>query len=993
LIPINLNIFPELTTNYLKRAAEIINIDSIVETDASSLNPINSLLKKLEQGKGILQKNSITNGDDNFNLRSSKNNLMKEYTKKSNHIAAEKRRVMKLDDTHLSRGRNSSVMRLESSVGQGFVTIKTTQVDLPPGEEISTFKGVVQRNQNFRTRKNPVLTNIERPGVLEVDWSKQPVLPGLGSPNSAKSRNAKLTQEPSPFVIEPQDVVFDQFTPYKTFHKYLTVTNTSLISHRFRVTFDPPEKLPEFFRLNIASTPTGNFGLIAAGMSVKYKISFTPISSGSVGETLLVLSETGHSESAKVIAALEEPILSLPSKIDIGYCCNGEEVTFTHEITNCGGEGRFIIMPPDCTAGAFDLFDEIRENDPTPQWCQFGQFAVFPSYFKLQKGQTQQFLIKYKPDPLNSANVRRDEQKITLAFNNCTTYTFSIEGTVEIPNVEITGLYDIRTEKNLNVQVSGMNSYLLYLGEENLSISSFFKITLINRTHLNISFKWQNFDKALPNTDLDENPIQISPSNGTLDPKSEITFLITFMATKSGGYLRTFEFFDIDQNKSIVKAIFEAVALPFNVEMSSTGLFLPSRLFYGSTICRSIRLESNSISDLNYEWILMASEKNFELEPNNECNLIRPHTCMTTSLNIYAAFPGSANGGYLQCNIHPGEGEPLNLPLVGCINMDYGEILFGCDNINLGIIKLGGKKKYRVPLINRSKLVVNWQLSLQEEDLKRELFLFIIQPNVGTLNPNETQMITITYIPLWYHQLRSTIQIFSTMNQLGGMNVSKKILVSAVDVRADALTPKLEIKNATNSFSTFKNVNCRYSLCIANMRSVPATYSFTNVQESNYRISFQNLEGEIEPFKSVSVELVIQTYCEGELTLQIKGYVDGMVENGSILECKCMVFTVPPTFIFRVEQNQIAWDQHAIMKPTKPLNAQSDANLRLDFGLTCPIFAVRKRTLLIRNHTSAAVNFDLYAETFRPTMNILRAEELEAKANAEKSNPIFHNRQ
>ena len=47
----------------------------------------------------------------------------------------------------------------------------------------------------------------------------------------------------------------------------------------------------------------------------------------SVGETLLVMSETGHSEIAHVIAALEEPILSLPINIDIGFCGDGEEFT------------------------------------------------------------------------------------------------------------------------------------------------------------------------------------------------------------------------------------------------------------------------------------------------------------------------------------------------------------------------------------------------------------------------------------------------------------------------------------------------------------------------------------------------------------------------------------------------------------------------------------------------------------------------------------------
>jgi hypothetical protein len=1001
--------YPKLVGDYLGKAIRYLELEEIPEGwDGIKIENIGikKYIAKIDRGEKLLKNRWIpieeqedllsnieeTEKNDEYepigSFQSEGSELQKTYIRKLSVLSLEKNSLLNNNIDYQPRSRRMSNLpgstpKKAEIVEPKYVTIKENSVALPEVISLQTIhKNKKVSNSNFRPRKNPVMAKIEHPGVLEVDWKTYPVLPQL-TQSSMEQILPKVesiqNQLKRAFVIHPETVVFDSFTPHKTFFKTLQVTNVSLVSHRFRVTFDPPNTYPDFFSLSSPDTPTGDKGLIAPGMSVKYKIFFTPNFSATTNVRLMVSSENGVSTFVDILASLEKPVLTIPNIIDVGFCTKDNSIAFQHEIKNTGGDGQFIFMSPNVPLGPFELFENAHCTEMVPQGLGFGRFKIFPSCFKLKKGESQILDIVYTPVELHAEhNPRRDSQKILLAFNNCTIFEFKIVGHVATPEVQIIstecakdGLYFLGK--------SSIDKHVIEFGGENLGVAKYFNMTIKNPTELKLPFFWKNVTKEVV-LDIDlRSEFQIIPSQGVFSAFEVIEFQISFTPGENGKVEQKMRLLQLDDAPLLDLSLI-GTGVEYDVELSSLMICLPVDIYCGEKHRKMIKMENNSVSDVNFDWNVSADDLqtlNVNID-NGNVYYLESKACQLNMMVFSPIFPGKASGT-ISCAISSGLGPTIKVPLIGSSKLKPGEIYFKASNINLGLVKLEGIRRMMVPFVNKSELTMHFDLKLLEKDINNSSYLFVIEPNTGTLKPREQVQILITYIPLWYHQLRSAIQVFA-----GISDTSEKILVSAIEVRADALTPHLSIENSINSFSTFKNVICKFNLLVRNIRSIPANFEWRDVKNENYEVKFKILKGIVQPFETTSVPIEIQTFKEGDSDIKINGLVEGMVEHGSLLSFQILVYTSKSIFMYQVVENQIAWDMRAIMKPSKPLNPNSDANLRLDFGLTCPVFESRKRTLIIRNHTSSKAEFDLTVQNFLPTL--IEQVTAETESHNEKRN-------
>ena len=115
-----------------------------------------------------------------------------------------------------------------------------------------------------------------------------------------------------------------------------------------------------------------------------------------------------------------------------------------------------------------------------------------------------------------------------------------------------------------------------------------------------------------------------------------------------------------------------------------------------------------------------------------------------------------------------------------------------------------------------------------------------------------------------------------------------------------------------------------------------------------------------------------------------------MVENEGRLTLTVESYVKQYDFYFRVLENEQAWEQKSIMKSSaiacknhKPHASQSAANLRIDFGMICPVTDVRIRTLKIQNRSAIQSNYSIVFKNFNP--NAVNVEETQATPKRFKS--------
>ncbi|KAJ2995672.1 Deleted in lung and esophageal cancer protein 1 [Globomyces sp. JEL0801] len=879
---------------------------------------------------------------------------------------------------------------------------------------------MIPKLKGFTSRKNPVLTAIDVPGILEMDMTPENALTKKRiksvkddheklMPNinlSKKARGKKVNKGPA-LVAIPDRVVFDFYVPYKTFTKKLTIKNVSSFLQRIRLTFDPPEDYSPYFKYEIISTPLEGEGLLAPGMSCVYLITFLPNSYANENQNLIVKSDHINL-TIPIIAALPHFELNLPSVFDCGYCESGFGLTFTHTITNTGGKARFLLMSALDQGTPFELFENLGAgNHSTAKSLTFGVFNIFPSYFSLNTGDSVKMVIQYTPGVLKEnlateLTQRRDSQRIRIACDNCETIEIDIVATVQLPKMDLV---------SPNFEIESGKLPLVDFGNANIDKSKIVEIVMKNPTNLVIPFRWtQTREEKTGDEKINlssnmfsaKSSFKVLPEIGMLEPLSEKLFKFIFtpefnkpykaIATLSSFHnkgkksIQVLKSFSLGQksgvekqqpsSKPLINMSLNGQGTPFSTYLSTYFVFLPPGMQSGQRVTHKIHFTNDSLSKVAYRWEVYGNIKKFlKVNISDADGEIEQGSCRSFKVEFIGNFPAAIRG-QLRCYTENGKGDTLLVPFYGTVAVVPGMISFVDDYIDFGLVWLGGKKTVSVPMTNSSKVVMSWKSSICHKNRSLSAFV-IVKPSEGIIRPGETISISITFIPIWYQRARMTLQIHilsmwkddGQQTKHTGARDMEAVLISAIDIVGMVETPKLCVENNKNSLCSFPGVYFSWKLIIRNVRNLAGKFHFKNIETNEFVASFHPSNGSVKPNEFVEVTVKMRAFNVGELNINLTGEVEGMVENEGILNVDVTVTVSDYHYQYHVPENQQAWHEKCVIGSKRRL-AQTPANLRLDFGLACPIFVVRTRTIKIRNHSAIPSNFKLTIQHYKPTIDI-----------------------
>lgn len=329
----------------------------------------------------------------------------------------------------------------------------------------------------------------------------------------------------SELIAEPAEIIFNNYVPYNTYSTKLIIRNLSKHSHRFRVQYSSGNTFSDYFSFKLKESPTKDESLVASGLCCTYDISFTPNSLGSFNENLLVISETGTHFNIPIKAANNSPEITLPKDLDCGECRPGFSISTVFTFSNIGGYARYIIMKPEESKSAFELFDELGNKKGDESEVAIGKFTVSPGYFEINTNETIDLKITYSPTNKTLGELRIfDTETMVFACDQCSTSSFQLNGSTQNPKMQIIEGYFCDKDRAIlpdtSVDLGDFDFKLDFLTGNPYAKDICF-LTMKNPTRLKLKFRWAQCD-YVDYVDMEEsifeNPFECIPLSGVFEP-------------------------------------------------------------------------------------------------------------------------------------------------------------------------------------------------------------------------------------------------------------------------------------------------------------------------------------------------------------------------------------------------------------------------------------------------------------------------------------------
>ncbi|KAJ3153691.1 Deleted in lung and esophageal cancer protein 1 [Geranomyces michiganensis] len=863
----------------------------------------------------------------------------------------------------------------------------------------------------------------------------------------------------------PAEVVFTDYAPNQTYEKEVELKNVTQNSHRFRLSEPPPYTHTPYFTVKLISAPAnhGQDGLVAPGMSLRYRVTFRPNSLANFRQIFILSTETaGRSLVVPFTAQREAPRLTLPPVLNCGPTRAGYDNVRAWNFKNEGGPGRFLIVPEHKKVDPYTAFDTIEE---TAKYATASSppFDIFPAFLTLKKGETGQIVVRYSPSALEDIGTsteedataaiaardanggRRDEVLFKLVCDNCTVFDFPLEGLAQDPGIQISGVHLIdgtNLDTDSTVEVSsglGVNGCDLYVpfGKQNPGSTTLYAVTIRNTSQLRLPFQWilnnARSDNSKGTASMETlttaaAAFQIIPVRGWLPPSADMTFEVAFtpqetkyfdvrcslnllyaekrqqMATAPYDSMSSLSTSDIRNTQSQLSGLASGSAalairctgqgVPFHVSMSPAIVIIPGVLYTGSTYSTVLHMTNESVSAVAFEWDADdVSENVLDIRISTTAGVIPPATCSSVNLQCVGVFPGTVRGT-LNCVV--AHGPTIRVPIVATVALAPDALRFDTAMVDFGLLALGSRRTVEVPLVSTAPITLRWRVDgykrgSRRDEADRDCHM-TYQPSQGTIMPDSTQIIKITYVPVWYQSLNAVLEcsivedcgpplLYGDVPQVSAdasndaptdqpialvspaaaaTVVKNEVAVAAVEMRAEVQTPRATIVNPVNAITCFLDVPSTYVIDMRNIRMLPAEFRWRNVDCDEYSVSFFPQTGKIPGGEVAQIKVQFIGHRHGLLNnLLFACHILGMVEHGGYLGIKL------DADVFGVNV-ELKLEQSTDVAPHEK-RPELAGKLAFDFGEECPIFAKRQATLVIRNRTAISAPFRIFMEKYEAT--------------------------
>ncbi|XP_019745531.1 deleted in lung and esophageal cancer protein 1 isoform X2 [Hippocampus comes] len=789
-------------------------------------------------------------------------------------------------------------------------------------------------------------------------------------PRTAKKDGAEESSQESGvqvFLAKPPLVLFTVYSVGQVYESTLELKNVSFSSRDIRVL--PPSS--SHFTIGLGRFP-GKGGVVAPGMSCKFTVRFAPDSLADYEDRVVVESEGEHILVVPIEARRPPPVLTLPGVLDCGYCLIGGLRCVQFHCQNVGlSAGTFCVVPK----------DRWPATDPrsvaTSCYCEQPPFAVSPSFFALQPGESTVVEALFFP-----ATTEQICRIFTVVCDNCQVKDVCVQGEGQLIALELLSVSGEERPPVLGEARDVTADHFVRFEPCNPRTAQRKTAVIRNNVHLELPFRWRIMKPNLPPPLLAEIPeprqiryqpewddvFQVSPASGILAPCRDRDFTISFcpkemqdyhsvchlvlsdipqlpsesaVAADGPGALRPVRVGSEVGDATVMEIEVKGATEPFNVLLEPYAMVIPGQLFISTATRRHFKMWNHSKTPVFFRWDAMNSGcHRIEVEP--AAGKIDENECFVFDLLLTGGKPEKVATSLL-CRI-----QHRSQPVVLAVEVTFKgpSVSISEPSVDFGLMRLGEQSQKTLYLHNATHLEASWSLAEAHEspDGGRDPQL-TVEPRGGVLAPCTGCSVDIRFRPQFCQELETELEL--AVEDGTGCHLL---------LRADVQSPQLCLLNCELLLpELYMGVAAEGTVTLFNQTLLPSNFSWVDElrgqQASLCSATFEPLSGSLGPNASLDIRVSFVSQTDSAL-------------NDVVALCEVEGMSSPLVLSILAPATQSLRVSYALPGISRPVSADGGQEaLTVDFGEVLLAEAVTKQ-LLMSNHTAILAPFTIRAEFF-----------------------------
>ncbi|XP_034024820.1 deleted in lung and esophageal cancer protein 1 [Thalassophryne amazonica] len=763
------------------------------------------------------------------------------------------------------------------------------------------------------------------------------------------------------FVANPSVLAFTGYNVGNVYEATLELINLTSLSQHARVI--PPAT--SYFSIGLGKFP-GEGGIIAPGMSCKYTVRFTPDTLANYDDVIMVETRDQHVIIVAIEARRPPPILTLPKVLDCGHCLIGGVKFVDFLCKNVGqSAGTFCIIPKNkWPASNLKCFMKTY-------FCELPPFAISPSLFALQPGETTVVEVVFFP-----TTAERRHQVFTIVCDNCQVKDISIEGEGQLIALELVSVSGEKEPPVVGEARDLTAEHLVRFGPCNPQSVQQKKLVIRNNTHLELPFRWQimkpNLYTLLPGEIPDPSHIQfhlstdnafhVSPTTGLLDPCQDNKFLFSFCPKQLKHYHSVCHLVvrDVPQlapepsDKSVQplhtrSQLSDVIVMeievkgstePYQVLLDPYAIVIPGECFLNTTVCKKFRMWNHSKSTIFFQWEKITNTSySMEVVPSN--GEVVQNKCLEFDL-VVTAEKAQAVVTSLVCHIEHHH-EPVTLSVEVCFT--GLKVMLSVPNIDFGLLSLGEHTNTTLLLTNPSHQEATWTLEERHDSQRdHQLTQVTAEPCKGVLPSMSSCSVDVHFQPRFCQQ-------FETVLDLKVQNGSGCQLL----LRAHVETPRVRLLSCELHLSdVYIGVPVKSQVTLISETMLPSCFTWKDQLQGKHAAlctaRFEPSSGTLAPCANMDIAIHFTSHADLELT-------------EVLAVCEIQMMSSPLVLHFLVSKPKKMSVSYSLSSNRCTPVDQASSALLLHFGDVILKKAVTKQ-LIITNETAVPTPFSVAAEYF-----------------------------
>ncbi|KAL4657149.1 deleted in lung and esophageal cancer protein 1 isoform X1 [Arapaima gigas] len=773
-----------------------------------------------------------------------------------------------------------------------------------------------------------------------------------------------IPEEPVPvFLASPPFVVFSDYAVGQVYETTVEMQNVTAASQYLRVI---PPATP-YFSISLGKFP-GEGGVVAPGMSCRYKVRFTPDSLSNFEDVLVVETQSPYPLIVPIEAWRPPPVLTLARVLDCGHCLVGGVKNVEFHCRNEGlGSGTFCILPKKLWPAT--NFQSVVETSFVEQ----PPFRITPSLFDLLPGQATVIEVAFFP-----ASPQSFVEVFSIVCDNCQVKDITLQGVGETVTLQLVSVSDGEDYPLPGEVCDPAVDHLVRFGLTNPNCTLQKQLVIRNDTHLKLPFCWQ---VVKPNLSLPwragkepesaeaeyrleaDGVFDVRPGEGVLQPHQDHEFLLTYHPLQLKDYhsvchlsLRDIRDLPVGSDtddtalhRCQVAGVSDVVAMaielkgstkPHLVLLEPHAIHFPGENFVGIPIRGRFKMWNLSESKIHFRWDRISDFCVLQVKPLMGEIKTREYRDLEVLLTATRCGPLERS---LQCHVES-HCRPITLKVQAAFKGP--KLTISVPSLDLGLIQLGDQVRSTVHIVNQSRLEASW--TLQECDtvdpaLESQV---TVEPCQGVL-----PMLTSCSVDVLFKPMER--QHFDTVLELAVQNGTG----CRLSVTADVQSPQACLLNCELLFTElYVGVPTGGSTTIFNQTLLPVHFAWKEQlwgsQASSCTVSFTPRSGILSANSKLEIVVQFTAHSDVELT-----------EVAGVCEVKGMEDPLVLSFFCKAKNLDVSFSLH----PDCPEAADQDqSQLVLDFGDDVWLEREVTRQLAITNRTAIAAPFSVRAEDFAP---------------------------